>query len=117
MEKLKILYNKKPVADTKTLRDVQEIGDIEVGLMVMGGAATAAAAAEALAARVQEEEGEMEVETPPAAPVVVAEGSGLSGRAVLETEEFWADLKGFLQQRIRDERIAEEVCGKFRGFV
>jgi hypothetical protein len=34
---------------------------------------------------------------------------------VLETGEFWGDLKGFLQQRIRDEKAAEEVVEVFKG--
>lgn len=45
-------------------------------------------------------------------PVVA---QGLSGRAVLETEAFWGDLKGFLEQRIRDEAVAGEVVEIFRG--
>lgn len=45
-------------------------------------------------------------------PVVA---QGLSGRAVLETEAFWGDLKGFLEQRIRDEAVAGEVVEMFRG--
>lgn len=44
---------------------------------------------------------------------VVAQG--LSGEGVLETDEFWGDLKGFLQQRIRDEKVAGEVAEKFEA--
>ncbi|KAF3765971.1 hypothetical protein M406DRAFT_255171 [Cryphonectria parasitica EP155] len=29
------------------------------------------------------------------------------------TDEFWTDLRGFLSQRIRDEKITEELFGKF----
>ncbi|KAM7222039.1 Cell-cycle control medial ring component [Rhypophila decipiens] len=131
VEKLKILYNKKPVADTKTIKDVlgpvpaEEEAGIEFSLMVMGGAATASAAAEALAARQAapaapetqaDADGDTVMDDTAAAPVV-AEGSGPSGAAVLQTEEFWEDLKGFLMQRIRDERLAGELVGKLRGVV
>lgn len=147
LDKLKILYNKKPVADTKTIKDALgtsevEDGSIEFSLMVMGGAATAAAAAEALAAKQAAAAAAVAASASPVAqppapeadadgdtvmtmdeqqqqqpPPVVAEGSGPSGAAVLQTEEFWEDLKGFLQQRIRDVELAEEVVGKFRGAV
>ncbi|KAM7209529.1 Cell-cycle control medial ring component [Naviculisporaceae sp. PSN 640] len=147
VEKLKILYNKKPVADTKTIRDalstggeeVGENGSVEFSLMVMGGAVTAKAAEEALAEKKKAASASAGVETKevqapdavaeadadgdtvmtdqPDKPQVVAEGSGPSGTAVLKTEEFWEDLKGFLQQRIRDEKVAEELVGKFRGAV
>lgn len=141
VEKLKILYNKKPVADTKTIKDAlggEEAGDsVEFSLMVMGGAVTAAAAEEALAAKkaAAAEATSKEVPAPVAEaeadadgdtvmtdeqqqqPQVVAEGSGPSGVAVLKTEEFWEDLKGFLMQRIRDEKVTEEVVAKFRGAV
>ncbi|KAM7184125.1 Cell-cycle control medial ring component [Rhypophila sp. PSN 637] len=129
VEKLKILYNKKPVADTKTIKDVlgpatAEEARIEFSLMVMGGAATASAAAEALAARQAapapetwaDADGDTVMDDTGAAPVV-AEGSGPSGAAVLQTEEFWEDLKGFLMQRIRDEKLAGELVGKLRGVV
>ncbi|KAK3315148.1 cell-cycle control medial ring component [Apodospora peruviana] len=134
VEKLKLLHNKKPIADSKTLKDVLGSGSstsdesaIEFSLMVMGGAATAAAAAEALAARKQAATATPEPAPAPAAKdngedIVMVDNSnnsnvaqGLSGAGVLETEQFWEDLKGFLQQRIRDEKVAEEVIGKFRG--
>lgn len=44
-----------------------------------------------------------------------AVAQGLSGREVLETEAFWGDLKGFLEQRIRDEAVAGDVAERFRG--
>jgi hypothetical protein len=46
-----------------------------------------------------------------AAPVA----QGLSGEGVLATGEFWEDLKGFLQQRVRDERVAGEALEVFKG--
>ncbi|KAK3493206.1 cell-cycle control medial ring component [Neurospora crassa] len=142
VDKLKVLFNKKPVGDVKSLKEVlastgsvvpEGGGELELSLMVMGGQATfdsaeAKAVREArLAATANTTKPEMseppEVEmkdvtqesgsTEAAAAGPVAQG--LSGPAVLETEEFWEDLKGYLQQRIRDEKTAEEVVGRFRG--
>lgn len=141
IEKLKVLYNKKPAGDVKSLKEVLggtvlENGELELSLMVMGGQATydseearGAREARAAAASKQKEavpEVEMKDATQQqektetsgedhghiqAGPVA----QGLSGVAVLDTEEFWEDLKGYLQQRIRDVEAAEEVVGKFRG--
>ncbi|KAK0705116.1 cell-cycle control medial ring component [Lasiosphaeris hirsuta] len=106
--KLRLLYAKKVVADSKSLRDIlgggaeaAAVGEVEFSVMVMGGAAALAKKPQAAA---EEEETSAEL---------VAQG--LSGTVVLETEEFWGDLKGFLQQRVRDEKTAEETVGLFRG--
>lgn len=117
LDKLKLLYNKKPVSDSKTLKDVlgpdgEGAGagakGVEFSVMVMGGAATLAAAAAKKAAESSEGGGEKTDESG-----VVAQG--LSGEGVLATEEFWDDLKGFLQQRVRDEKVAGEATEAFRG--
>lgn len=146
VDKLKVLFNKKPVGDVKSLKEVllsgsapEGGGELELSLMVMGGQATFDSA-EAKAARearqaaakanadVNASEPKVEVSESPEVEmkdVTQESGSkeaaagpvaqGLSGPAVLETEEFWEDLRGYLQQRIRDEKTAEEVVGKFRG--
>lgn len=36
------------------------------------------------------------------------------GKEVLGTEEFWGDLRGFLVQRLKDEKEGERVAGVFR---
>lgn len=103
-EKLKLLHKKKPVADSKVLKELlgDEETSVEFSVMVMGGAAGAAASPAA---------------TPAAKPEEPTEGTnpaqGTSGEAVLATDEFWTDLRGFLSQRIRDEKITEELFGKF----
>jgi len=112
LDKIKLLYAKKPAADSKTLKDLlagADATEIEFSVMIMGGAATLAAAAEAKAAGQKRPASEAVAETE--APVA----QGLSGTPVLETEQFWEDLKGFLQQRIRDEKAAEVLLGRFRG--
>lgn len=55
---------------------------------------------------------EMEVETEAAVPA-----AGISGKDVLATEEFWGDLKGFLVQRLKDEKEGERVWSLFKGAV
>ncbi|KAK0651351.1 cell-cycle control medial ring component-domain-containing protein [Cercophora newfieldiana] len=104
-DKLKLLYNKKPVGDSKTLKDVlgdgaATKGSMEFSVMVMGGAATLAAAAAA-----------KEAATTSGSGGDVAQG--LSGERVLATGEFWSDLRGFLQQRVRDEKVAGEAADVF----
>ena len=102
VEKIKVLYNKKPVADSKTLKDLlgenaDSTKDVELSVMVMGGAVAAAGAS---AAKESEDS------------VPVAQGT--SGAEVLQTEEFWSDLRGYLQQRIRSEGDSEKVLGVFK---
>ncbi|ROW12885.1 hypothetical protein VPNG_04720 [Cytospora leucostoma] len=97
-DKIKVLHKKKPVSDSKVLKDL--LGDAETSaefsVMVIGGAAAAVPAG----SKAEENE-----------PASVAQG--VSGEAVLETDAFWTDLRGFLLQRIRDEKITEELFGKF----
>lgn len=106
LAKLRLLHAKKPAADSKALRDLLPPGGggaaIEFSVMIMGGAATLVAAQAAGA------------DDKAAAQQGPAVAQGLSGEGVLETEEFWGDLKGFLQQRTRDEGVAEEAVKKFK---
>ncbi|MBE3041335.1 hypothetical protein IMZ48_01870 [Candidatus Bathyarchaeota archaeon] len=90
--KLRLLYKKKPVADSKVLRELLSddevaagVDALELGVMVMGGAAA-----------------------------VRSPGAPEEKRAV-ETEEFWGDLRGFLLQRVKDEREGGELYDLFRG--
>jgi hypothetical protein len=106
VDKIKLLHSKKPVPDSKILRDLVPEGEssLELSAMILGGAAAmanlavgkAAGAANAGAAT---------------APNTTAQG--LSGEAVLQTDQFWSDLRGFLLQRIRDEKITEELFAQF----
>ncbi|KAL8790840.1 MAG: hypothetical protein Q9195_006165 [Heterodermia aff. obscurata] len=113
-EGIKVLYNKKPCADSKTVKDVLGSDEpipeeVEFSIMVMGGAATAAGTGDGekdVEGKAVEGGDKMDVDTPP-----VAEGSG----EVLESEEFWSDLKGFLSQRLKDDGKATEVVEVFRA--
>ena len=100
IDKIKLLNQKRPVGDTKMIKEIFK-GDykqgMELGVMIMGGPGG---------------KDKTEVES-------TAQAQGTSGAAVLATEEFWADLKGFLIQRLRDvnegERVwalCKEACGK-----
>ncbi|KAI1800179.1 cell-cycle control medial ring component-domain-containing protein [Daldinia bambusicola] len=92
--KMKLLHKKKPIADSKVLKDLAGEGEtsVEFSVMVMGGAAA--------------------IKTTPAQAEVA---QGQSGSEVLDTKEFWDDLKGFLLQRIRDEKTAEELINTFQS--
>jgi ubiquitin-like protein 4 len=94
-EKLKLLHKKKPVADSKVLKELvgEEEKLVDFSIMVIGGAAAVPTDEEAQAA----------VETQP------------TGAAALETDHFWGDLKGFLTQRLKDEKEADELTRTWRS--
>lgn len=132
--KIKILYAKKPLGDTKTVGEVLPAdvlhGDVSVEFSVMvlgggGGVATPTAGtpervaspavgvpepSETPAAAVGGGVTQTEVEMgeAPAAPAPSEAGE------VLRTEEFWADLKGFLVGRLKDEGEGERLAAVFR---
>ncbi|KAF1972218.1 hypothetical protein BU23DRAFT_555254 [Bimuria novae-zelandiae CBS 107.79] len=120
--KIKILYKKKPVTDSKTVAEVigsNAGGEVEFGVMVLGGAGAGAAGSPSAGSPIQsppavapgEEEKGLGSQT--AAPVhSVAQGP--SGKEVVN-EEFWSDLKGFLLQRIRDEKEGERMFTTFKS--
>ena len=91
VEKIKMLHKKKPVADSKVLKNL--VGDedmkVEFSIMVMGGSAS-----------VKEAE------------ALVTQGVGVAD--VLGTEEFWQDLKGYLSQRLRNEEHGEKLVEVFK---
>lgn len=104
VDKIKVLHKKKPVPDSKVLKDLlgEDETSVEFSVMVLGGAAAAAPP------------GPKAEENPAAAASETATtAQGTSGEAVLQTDAFWTDLRGFLSQRIRDEKITEELFGKF----
>ncbi|KAF2630272.1 hypothetical protein BU25DRAFT_408245 [Macroventuria anomochaeta] len=125
--KIKILYKKKPVAESKLVSEVIGTGagsDVEFSVMVMGGATAGASAPS----------GESPVGSPAAAApsesdkglagageganVGAAGGAaavGPSGKEVVATDEFWGDLKNFVLQRIKDEHEGERLVGVFKN--
>ncbi|EHL00620.1 hypothetical protein M7I_3508 [Glarea lozoyensis 74030] len=92
---------KKPVPDSKVLKDIlgaEHKGSVELGVMVIGGAAA------------------VEKKDDPADKMDVEIGIG-HGDEILKTEEFWADLRGFLVQRLKDEAQGDRLVKAFRAVV
>jgi hypothetical protein len=128
-DKIKLLLNKKPAADLKTLKDLGVDGDVELSVMLMAGASSAAATPRAQSPAVVEKipaGDKMDVDEPAtsapesekaAAEAVNTPNQGDNAAEALKTEEFWDDLKGFLSQRLRDESEGERLAKLFRGSV
>lgn len=111
LEKIKILYKRKPVTGTgKTLAEmlVDEPTilaggkEVEIGIMIIGGAQAVESSA------TQPEAPEKRDESPPKPAV------GPSGEEVLRTEAFWDDLQGYLEQRLKDEAEAKHLRSLFK---
>lgn len=89
-DKIKLLLNKRPVQDSKILKDLISEGDkaVEFAIMVIGGAA---------------------------AVLPVEEAKDTNTTSLADSESFWEDLKGFLMQRLKDEALAKEMSSLFRS--
>ncbi|KAL2423923.1 hypothetical protein ABEF95_009977 [Exophiala dermatitidis] len=133
LDKIKVLWNKKPVPPSK--RTVAEAldqktveGNIEFGVMVMGGAPDPppqtplsipepqmAGAPLSEKAAVEAEQNKPEptamegVESSSTTTSAVVQPGEVSGQDVLRTTEFWVDLQGFLEQRVRDQAEAASL--------
>lgn len=96
IDKIRILHKKKPVGDAKVLKDLVsgEETTLEFSVMVIGGAGSV------------KMEGDVLLTAPVAQGPRVAE--------ILNTDEFWDDLKGFLTQRLKDQGEGEKIYGLFR---
>ena len=100
VDKIKILFNKKPVADSKTLAECAEGSvDVDFNVMVVGGTPGGTAAT-------SEDKNPMESAT-----------SKISRVDLLASEEFWTDLKGWLGMKLKDDGEGERVLGIFRNAV
>ncbi|RJE27447.1 hypothetical protein PHISCL_00181 [Aspergillus sclerotialis] len=104
VEKIKILYKRKPVTGktvAEMLVDEPEMltggKEVELGVMIIGGA-------KAVEADAQEEKRGGE------------DGGGKSVErdGELHTEAFWDDLQGFLGQRLKDDAQARKLRGLFK---
>ena len=91
-QQVRLLHNKKPCSDAKTVADVagERATAVELSVMVMGGGA-----------------GREKDESP--APAA----QGASGAAVMGEKGFWDDLGGFLEQRVRDPEVARKALRLF----
>jgi len=141
VEKIKILLNKKPIpASKKTVADTLEGGrlngkgkQVELGIMVMGGAPDPPPQPQPQAAPPPQQSSGLDSENIGVEAAAVPDTSepmeGIlnttstpamkpvetSGNAVLETADFWDDLQGFLSQRIKDESQARRVHNVFQA--
>ncbi|KAF3069179.1 hypothetical protein CFAM422_007102 [Trichoderma lentiforme] len=109
VEKMKLLLNKRPVADTKVLKELlakESDRTIDFSVMVIGGAAAIPPAEEKPAGEAMETTDE---------PVATAQADAAAVEAELESDAFWADLSGFLQQRLKAQDKAEELSSLFRS--
>ncbi|KAL6234908.1 hypothetical protein BDW75DRAFT_156363 [Aspergillus navahoensis] len=120
LEKIKILFKRRPVTGTgKTVAEVvSDAGEellaggkgVEFGVMVMGGA------------RVVEGQGhaqggvpeKVHWETSGGEEMATKAAVGPSGETLLETGAFWDDLQGYLAQRLKDEDVARKLRGVFK---
>ena len=109
LEKIKILYKRKPVTGktiSELLADEPEMltggKEVEVGVMIMGGAKV-----------VDEATGSGETDNQATAAPKPAVGP--SGEDVLETDAFWDDLHGFLMQRVKDVEEAQKLRTLFKN--
>ncbi|KAJ5088953.1 hypothetical protein N7532_007637 [Penicillium argentinense] len=112
LDKIKVLYHRKPVSGTsktvaEVLADEPEMlaggKEVEFGVMIIGGAKTVDAVES------QTEGAQMRDVSPPKAAV------GPSGREILQTDAFWNDLRGYLQQRLKDEEEANHLSMLFKN--
>ncbi len=132
IEKIKLLLNKKPIPPSKktvaeALDDKEAKGNIELGVMIMGGAPdpppqlqvppaemAGAPGSEKAAVEAESKPTPMEgVETQQAESGAPVQPGQASGESVLQTDEFWNDLQGFLEQRTRDQGEAVRLRGVF----
>ncbi|OMP89323.1 hypothetical protein BK809_0006046 [Diplodia seriata] len=135
--KIKVLYAKKPVSDTKTIKEVLGTatttaggGAVEFSIMVLGGGGGGGGATgttptstgtpaistppERLASPPVAAPSQPEIEMGEAPPVGSDTPEEGGAAAIAQTDGFWADLKGFLVQRLKDEAEGERLAGVFR---
>ena len=127
-DKIKLLLNKKPAADLKTLKELGVDGDVEFSVMVMGAAGTISGApspavekkeppfpaAAPATDKMDIDSGAPAPESEKAQAKAQAPPSTNDAAGILRSEEFWADLKDFLSQRLRDHKGGEELAKVFR---
>ncbi|KAK3676361.1 hypothetical protein LTR78_003636 [Recurvomyces mirabilis] len=137
-DKIKLLLNKKPAADLKTLSELGIDGEtVELTVMLMGGAGGAATpnaaspavekseaiatGAAAAAAPVAADKMDIDPKNPaPESEKAKVEAASKpaadanTAESILKSEEFWSDLQGFLSQRLRDEGEGQKLAKVFK---
>ncbi|KAF3918839.1 hypothetical protein ABW20_dc0101392 [Dactylellina cionopaga] len=112
-DKIRLMIKGKILGDSKTLSEVVEDGgEVTISVMVTGGYTvgeqapppdTTAVAEVAEKAETAEEIVKMDIDSEVGDVVNVLEG-----------EQFWTDLEGFLLQKVGKEEVAKEVAGLFK---
>ncbi|TQS35492.1 hypothetical protein Golomagni_04087, partial [Golovinomyces magnicellulatus] len=115
---IKLLHKKKPVPDSKVLKDLVTIesneaeiydktgGSVELGLMILGGMSTTGMGTSDTARK------NINV---PMGDLTISESDKL--KDVLNTEEFWSDLTKYLTQRLNDKNHSERLSQIFRNTI
>jgi len=103
VDKARILHRKKPVPDSKIVKDLIEGEEdtLELAVMVLGGAAVLKA---------------------PAAAATATSGVAVPGpergdegaEKVVASDAFWEDLRAFVVQRVKDEKVGGELVVLFK---
>ncbi|KAK5741228.1 hypothetical protein LTR17_004168 [Elasticomyces elasticus] len=129
-DKIKLLLNKKPAGDLKTLGELGVDGEsVDFSVMIMGGATPATTPAVEKSEptmpvpAVGGGEDKMEIDSQaPGSEKAQADAQEKAGDPkasgvddMLQSEEFWADLKGFLTQRLRDEGEGAKLVEVFKA--
>lgn len=129
--KIRVLLNKRPCSDLKTLKDLlpdSTTAQIDFTLMIVGGASSTPSAPSTPA--VSSPAVEIPDPTAKAAPLSAStDPAPLSEHAasnsesaahaadtpkeMLKSDEFWSDLKAFLVQRLKNESEAERLTTLF----
>lgn len=136
--KIKLLYNKRPASDLKSLRELLPVPtpkSVELTVMILGGGSSASARANPI-----DRIGSPAIQVPEANPASLAGeqdatsdapfseqaamqgvtytgnvGGEISAAEELKTDKFWLDLQAFLTQRLRDDGQGQRLAELFRG--
>ncbi|EME81773.1 uncharacterized protein MYCFIDRAFT_139148 [Pseudocercospora fijiensis CIRAD86] len=111
-DKIKLLLNKKPAQDLKTLKDLGVEKDVEFSIMILGGAGSTPRA-HSPAMEVDEKTPAPESEKA-AVEAEKMDTSDDSPESIINTDHFWSDLQGFLTTRLKDEAQGERLSKLFR---
>jgi hypothetical protein len=127
LDKVKLLLNRKPAADLKTLKELGVNENVELTVMVMGATASTPGASSPSVEKTEPPlpaaappPDKMDIDTPALqSEKAQLEAQGKSSQAnttdgILQSEDFWTDLKGFLAQRLRDQGEGERLAKAFR---
>ncbi|KAK1251086.1 hypothetical protein MKX07_005641 [Trichoderma sp. CBMAI-0711] len=118
VDKMKLLLNKRPVADSKVLKELlasDKDRSIEFSVMVIGGAAAIPPPPGAAEGDAEKKKGNGDAMDTDEGKVSTAQADEKTVEAELESDAFWVDLSGFLQQRLKAQAKAEELASLFRS--